>query len=352
LADQYPDLKAKLQEGSALFGTIDTYLIYRLTNRKVYATDNTNASRTLLYDIDALAWSNVLCEIFGLELKDLPEVYESSAVFGETDLGGVLDHPIPICGVMGDSQAALFAQRCFESGGAKVTFGTGSSILLNIGTEKRLSKQGSVTALAWVLDGIPTYAFEGIINYTGGTITWLRDQMELIGDPSETEMLAKSIVDSDGVYFIPAFVGLSAPYWRADARAAIVGMTPATTRAHIVRAAVESIGYIVTDVLKAMCEEAGVDLTVVYADGGAIRNAFLMQFVADLNQLKVRASLTPELSALGAVFCGYYGMKLINSIDEFIKFPFDFSEYRPLMSPDRADQLFSGWRVAVKQILS
>ena len=157
-----------------------------------------------------------------------------------------------------------------------------------------------MTALGWVLQGKPTYAFEGIINFTGATIAWMRDQMQLIANPAETETLARSVSDSDGVYFIPAFVGLSAPYWRADARAAILGMTPSTTRAHIVRAALESIGYIVTDVLKAMGEDAGVSLSIVHADGGATRNAFLMQFVADLTQLKVRAAQTPELSALGA----------------------------------------------------
>ena len=260
LLDARPDLRARLKDGSALFGTIDTYLIYRLTGGKVYATDHTNASRTLFYDIGKLAWSKELCEIFGLEFGALPDVRESSAWYGDTDLAGYLNRRIPICGVMGDSQAALFAQRCFTPGSAKVTFGTGSSVLLNIGHEKRLSAHGTLTALGWVLQGQPTYAFEGIINFTGATITWLRDQLQLIANPAETETLAQSVSDSDGVYFIPAFVGLSAPYWRADVRAAILGMTPSTTRAHVVRAALESIGYIVTDVLRAMGEDAEVRL--------------------------------------------------------------------------------------------
>ncbi len=255
LLDDRPDLRERLVNGSALFGTIDTYLIYRLTGCGVYATDHTNASRTLFYDIEKMAWSKELVDLFGINVIGLPDIRESSAWFGDTDLGGNLDRRIPICGVMGDSQAALFAQRCFSTGSAKVTFGTGSSILLNIGQEKRLSSKGTVTALAWVWQGQPTYAFEGIINYTGATITWLRDQLQLITNPAETEELALSVPDSGGIYFVPAFVGLSAPYWRSDARAAILGMSPSTTRAHIVRAALESIGYIVTDVLKAMSED-------------------------------------------------------------------------------------------------
>jgi glycerol kinase len=214
-----------------------------------------------------------------------------------------------------------------------------------------LSARGTVTALAWVLQGQPTYAFEGIINFTGATISWMRDQLHLIENPAETETLAQSVSDSDGVYFIPAFVGLSAPYWRADARAAILGMTPSTTRAHVVRAALESIGYIVTDVLKAMGEDAGVNLSMVHADGGAVRNAFLMQFVADMNQLKVRAAQTPELSALGAVFSGALGLKLYASLEDLQNLPAGYVEYRSSMSPARANDLFAGWQAAVQQVL-
>ena len=351
LLDARADLRIKIKDGSALFGTIDTYLIYRLTSGKVYATDHTNASRTLFYDIEKLGWSQDLCKVFGLDLGVLPDVRESTAWYGDTDLNGSLDRRIPICGVMGDSQAALFAQRCFKPGGAKVTFGTGSSILLNIGHEKRLSAQGTVTALGWVLQGQPTYAFEGIINFTGATISWMRDQLQLIENPNETETLARSVSGSDGVYFIPAFVGLSAPYWRADVRAAILGMSPSTTRAHIVRAALESIGYIVTDVLKAMGEDAGIKLSTVHADGGAVRNAFLMQFVADLNQLKVRAAQTPELSALGAVFNGCLGMQVHNSLEDLEKLPFGFVKYTASMEAGRAEELFAGWRSAVQQVL-
>jgi len=352
LLDARPDLRSRLKDGSALFGTIDTYLTYRLTGGNVYATDHTNASRTLFYDIGKLAWSQQLCNLFGLELGQLPEVRESTAWFGDTDLAGLLERRIPIYGVMGDSQAALFAQRCFAPGSAKVTFGTGSSVLLNIGQEKRLSASGTLTALGWVLNGQPTYAFEGIINYTGGTIAWLRDQVQMITNPAETETLAQSISDTDGVYFIPAFVGLSAPYWRADVRAAILGMTPSTTRAHIVRAALESIGYIVSDVLKAMGKDAGIELKTVYADGGAVNNAFLMQFVSDINQMNLLVSQLPELSALGAVFSGEWGQKICTSLTDFQHLPADIVEYTPKLDPNIADKLFTGWQAAVQQVLN
>lgn len=351
LLDNHPELRIRLKDGSALFGTIDTYLIHRLTDGKIYASDHTNASRTLFYDIGKLAWSQELCDVFGLEFGELPDVRESAAWYGDTDLGGCLNRRIPICGVMGDSQAALFAQRCFALGSAKVTFGTGSSILLNIGHEKRLSAHGTLTALGWVWQGQPVYAFEGIINFTGATIAWLRDQLQLISDPHETEILARAVADSDGVYFIPAFVGLSAPYWRADARAAILGMTPSTTRAHVVRAALESIGYIVTDVLKAMGDDAGIHLSTVYADGGAVRNAFLMQFVADMTQLKLLAAQTPELSALGAVFSAGLGLKIYASLEELQGLPSGFREYSASVPAAHANKLFSGWQAAVQQVL-
>jgi glycerol kinase len=347
-----PDLRDRLKEGSALFGTIDTYLIYRLTNCKVYATDHTNASRTLFYDIEKLSWSQALCDVFGVDFFLLPEVRESKAWFGDTDLVGFLNTRIPIYGVMGDSQAALFAQRCFELGSAKVTFGTGSSILLNIGHEKRLSDSGTVTALAWVMDGAPTYAFEGIINFTGATITWLRDQMQLITNVAETEALALSVPDNGGVHFIPAFVGLSAPYWRSDVKAAILGMTPSTTKAHIVRAALESIGFIVTDVINAMSKDSGVELKTVHGDGGAVSNSFLMQFISDLNQNTLLASQLPELSALGAVYSGALGLKIFATQSELAALPAEYTKFTPKLDIKTIDGLLENWHLAVNQILN
>lgn len=351
LLDNRPDLCLRIKDGSALFGTIDTYLIYRLTKGDVYATDHTNASRTLFYDIDKLNWNSELLDIFGIELGRLPDIRESAAWYGDTDLDGFLNRRIPICGVMGDSQAALFAQRCFAKGNAKVTFGTGSSVLFNIGHEKHLSPNGILTALGWVWNGQPTYALEGIINFTGATITWLRDQLKLISKPSETETLARSIPDCDGVYFIPAFVGLSAPYWRSDARAAIIGMSPSTTRAHVVRAALESIGFILTDVLRAMGSEAGISIKSIYADGGAVRNSYLMQFVADMNHIKVNAAITPELSALGAVFSGGLGLNIYSSLEDLQNLPSSFVTYNAQLEKKAVNKLYEGWQTAVNQVL-
>lgn len=349
--DHHPELKQKLDAGEALLGTIDSYLIYRLTGGHVFASDSTNACRTLLYDITRLHWSEELCEVFEVPLQALPEVRESSAVFGETDLGGLLKQVIPICGVMGDSQAALFAERCFAPGSAKVTFGTGSSVLLNIGKTMRLSPSGIVTTIGWVHQGIPTYAFEGIINFTGATIAWLRDQMQLIETPQETERLATAVADNGGVYLVPAFVGLSAPYWQPNAKGAIVGLTPASTKNHIVRAALESIAYQVKDVLDLMAADASVTLQHIHGDGGMVNNHFLMQFVADMTQFTVRASSLPELSALGAVMSGMLGMQFCDSLHDLENLPHQFEAYHPAMDKAQVEAHYAGWKAAVQQVL-
>lgn len=352
LLNERPDIRRQVEEGRALIGTIDAYLIYRLTGGRVFATDHTNASRTLLYDINHLGWDAELCRLFHIPIAALPEVRESRAVFGETNFDGLLPRPLPICGVIGDSQAALFAQRCFAPGNAKITFGTGSSILLTLGAEKKLSEHGIVTAIGWVLAGQPTYAFEGITNFTGATIQWLRDQLQLVHSAEETEALATSVADNGGVYLVPAFVGLSAPYWRPEARAGILGLTPATTRAHVVRAALESIAYIINDALQLMGREAGLNLSYIYADGGAVRNRFLMQFVADITQLTVRASNLPELSALGAVLFGALGLGVYGTLEDLRGLPSGYVTYTPVMDSAKVDALCAGWRRAVAQILS
>jgi glycerol kinase len=352
LLDERPDLRQKLTDGSALFGTIDAYLIYRLTGGKVHATDHTNASRTLLYDLNTLNWNSELFQIFGLPTQGMPEIRESCASFGQTDLEGFLPHPIPICGVMGDSQAALFAQRCFVPGSAKVTFGTGSSLLLNLGAQKVISTHGSVTAVAWVLNGKPTYALEGITNFTGATIAWLRDQLELIHDPVEAEALATAVADNGGVYLVPAFVGLSAPYWRPDVRAAITGLTPGSTKKHLVRAALESIAYIVNDALRQMEADGGLQLQVIHADGGPTRNQFLMQFVADITGHCVRASRLAELSALGATMMGMLGTGAAVNLEDLQRLLANFSEYTPQLKLTEVAALLAGWNKAVQQVLN
>ncbi|MCB9423382.1 MAG: glycerol kinase GlpK [Ardenticatenaceae bacterium] len=346
-----PDIAQKLDNGEALVGTIDAYLIYRLTNGRSFATDQTNASRTLLFDINTLAWDAELCQLFGVPLSTLPEVRDSDARFGETDMGGLLQRPLPIVGVMGDSQAALFAQRCFAPGSAKVTFGTGSSVLLNIGNKVAYSDKGIVTAVAWVIGGQPVYAFEGITNFTGATITWLRDQLKLIESVDETEALATAVPDNGGVYLVPAFVGLGAPYWRSDARAAVVGLSPASSKNHVVRAALEGIAFRINDVLALMAKEAAVDLQTVHADGGAVNNRFLMQFVADLTHLTMRASRLPELSALGAVLAGLIGTGVYADLNDIVRLPRETNDFLPVMPSAAAEKLYTGWQTAVQQVL-
>lgn len=351
LVRNVPEIREKLASGQALIGTIDAYLIYRLTKCRTFASDSTNASRTLLYDIGRLAWDETLCDLFEVPVGALPEVFDSAAKYGETDLGGILASPIPICGVMGDSQAALFAQRCFEPGMSKATFGTGTSLLLNIGAAPRLTESGAMTALAWVYEGRPTYSFEGLINYSAATIAWMRDQLELIDDVRETEALAAAAGDNGGVYLVPAFAGLSAPYWSSTARAAILGMTAHTTKRHVVRAALESISYQVRDALEMMKDDAGVALQRIQADGGATANRFLMQFTADMLGLEVRASNVPDLSPLGAALAGALGMGVYASLADLAGLTRESTVYRPQMAPSDALNLYEGWKAAVERVL-
>src|SRR5439155_14444042 len=282
--------------------------------------------------------------------------------------------PSPICGVMGDSQASLFAHRCFAPGSAKVTLGSGSSVLLNIGDKlkdegPRMKDEensdssfilppssldsGTVTTIAWTHDRKATYCFEGIINYSAATIAWLKDQLKLIADPAETEVAAASVADNGGVYLVPAFAGLSAPYWSPDARAAIVGMSAHSNRGHVIRAAPESIAYQIRDVLDMMRSQAGVDLKTIHADGGATRNRFLMQFIADITRLDVTAAPMPDCSPLGAAMAGALGMGVYKSLEELGNLPRgDAVTYKPSMPLDQADKCHAGWKRAVNQVLA
>jgi glycerol kinase len=346
-----PAIAAKLRSGEAVVGTIDAYLVHRLTGGSVFATDFTNASRTLLFDIGKLRWDAGLCRLFGVPMGALPEVRESCASFGETDAGGILPRPVPIVGVMGDSQASLFAQRCFLPGMAKATFGTGTSVLLNIGGRFRVSRKGAVTALAWVWRGRPTYAFEGLINFSAATIEWLKDRLGLIRSAAEVEALARSIPDNGGVYLVPAFAGLSAPYWSPDARAALVGMTAFTQREHVVRAALESIAYQIRDVLDMMRGDAKVRLATLYCDGGPTRNQFLMQFTADLTRTGLKVSEVAESSAWGAAMNGLLGLGLCETLFHLTRLPHDARSFQPGMKPSQVKQLHDGWLAAVRRVL-
>jgi glycerol kinase len=351
LIDEKPGIAAKLKRGDAVIGTVDTYLIHRLTGGNVFATDFTNASRTLLFDIGRLRWDKKLCEMFNVPPDALPEVRESHAHFGETDAGGILPKAVPITGVMGDSQAALFAQQCFQPGMAKATFGTGTSVLLNIGGTFQPSKNGAVTALAWVWRGKPTYAFEGLINCSAAVIAWLQHQLGLIQNASEVEQLALSVKNNGGVYFVPAFAGLSAPHWSPEARAAIVGMTAHASKAHIVRAALESIAYQIRDVLEMMRGDAKLKLQVLHADGGPTKNKFLMQFTADLTRTELKVSEVTENSAWGAAMNGLLGLGSYSSAADFAALPRKQTIFRPQMKTADAKKLHDGWLTAVKRVL-
>ncbi|HEX3628772.1 MAG TPA: glycerol kinase GlpK [Verrucomicrobiae bacterium] len=351
LVENTPAIAAGLKNGTAVIGTIDTFLIHRLTGGKVFATDFTNASRTLLFDIGKLRWNEALCKLFRVPIRALPEVRESSAQFGETDVDGILPATTPIVGVMGDSQASLFAQKCFSPGMAKATFGTGTSVLLNIGEKVHFSKLGAVTALAWVLKGKPTYAFEGIINFSAATIEWLKNQLGLIQNSAEVERLAAGVADNGGVYFVPAFAGLSAPYWSPDARAAILGMTAHTSKAHIARAAEESIAYQVRDVLDMMRAESKIKLRNLHADGGPTRDKFLMQLTADITRAEIKIADVAESSAWGAAMNGLIGLQIHKSPADFIKLPHHQKSFRPRMNSKLVERNYGQWRQAVKRVL-
>jgi glycerol kinase len=346
-----PEIARKLVEGEALIGTIDTYLIYRLTGGKTFATDHTNASRTLLFDITRLQWDHDLCKTFAVPVRALAEVRDSTATFGETTLDGLLRRPLRICGVMGDSQASLFAHRCFAPGMAKVTVGTGSSVLLNLGPQLRYGGDGACSTVAWTHSGRANYSFEGIINYSAATIAWLKDQLGLIQSIDECEAAAAAVEDNGGVYLVPAFAGLSAPYWSPDARAAIVGLTAHSNRNHIIRAALESIAYQLRDVLDSMKSRAGVELRTINADGGATRNAFLMQFIADVTALEVTVAQMPDCSSLGAAMAGAMGMGAYTSFDQLAALPRKVVTYRPRMAAEQVDKLLAAWKRAVAQVL-
>jgi glycerol kinase len=351
LFHELPEIRRQVERGDALVGTIDTYLIYRLTGGEVFATDSTNASRTLLFDIGSLRWDEELCNRFDVPMQALAEVRESFEDFGQTDAAGSFSEKLPICGVMGDSQASLFAQRCFEPGLAKATFGSGTSVLMNTGDQREATNQGTVVALAWVRQGRPVYALEGLINYSSATIDWLKNQLGMVADASETASLASSLKDTDGVYLVPAFAGLSAPYWKPDARAAIVGMTSHTRREHIIRAALEAIAYQIRDVLEMMKLESGVATSVLYVDGGATRNEFLMQFTADITGVELVVAEVAESSARGAAMAAMVGRGVVNSLADLAKRRCDVTTYRPTMDRVMADQLYSGWQQAVQRVL-
>ncbi len=302
LYENVPAVKQAIDKGEAYFGTIDSWLLYKFTNGKSYYTDHTNASRTLFFNIDTLDWDAELLRSFNLHKLNLPTCAPSSYLFGETDLLGVLKEPIPITGMIGDSHAAAFGQTCFEPGSAKATLGTGCSVMMNIGNKPKASAAGMVTTICWSTEQQVFYALEGVIVTCGATIEWLKQSWELFHDSRQTEEMATAVEDNQGVYLIPAFSGLGAPYWEMNRKASIHGLTFATTKNHLVRAALESIPYQIKDVIGAMETDAGLLLNQLMVDGGITGNRFVVQFLSNQLNRKVVTSGFPEVSALGAAY--------------------------------------------------
>jgi glycerol kinase len=351
LVREHPTLAERLVRGDALIGTIDTYLIYKMTRGEVFATDHTNASRTLLYDIHRREWDHELCSWWQVPRDALADVRDCDAQFGSTTLEGLLPRAVPICGVMGDSQAALFAHRCFETGSAKATFGSGCSVLLNVGATIPPSRSGAVTALAWVQRGRATYALEGIVNCSAASLTWLRDQLGIIANIDEADAAALQAGEEQGVYLVPAFSGLGAPYWRDEARAAIVGLSAYSHRYHIIRAALEAIAYQVRDVLEMLQSEAAVRVHRLRCDGGPTRSDWLMQFTADLLGVELRLPQQPDCSALGAAMMGTLGAGWYSSPAALPELPQEEKTYRRKVSAEQANVRYRGWQHAVQQVL-
>lgn len=302
--------------GELLLGTMESWLIWKLTRWQVHACDYTNASRTLLFNIHTLGWDSELLDIFGIPASMLPKALPSDSVFGETDIEGLFKTPITIAGAIGDSHGALVGQMCFKSGMGKATYGTGSSVMVNIGTEPLTPPAGLVTSVGFAALGKVHYAFEGNIHCTGATIKWLTDKLGLIGSPSEVEKFALSVPDTGGVYFVPAFAGLGAPWWNSRAKAAIVGMTLATGKGHVCRAALDAIAYQIKDLVGTMTGENGVSLSELRVDGGPTKNNYLMQFQADMLNVPVNRADIEEASAYGAVLMNCLARGVWKSLDE------------------------------------
>ncbi len=341
--------KEKAEKKEICHGTVDSWLVYKLTGGRSYKTDYSNASRTQLFNIFELRWDEDICKLFGIDPANLAEVVDSDSNFGETDFEGLFQKPIPIHGVLGDSHGSLFGQGCLKSGMIKSTYGTGSSIMMNIGEKPVLSTHGVVTSLAWSMGGKVNYVLEGNLNYTGATITWLKDDLKLIDSPAETEKLAEEAVSDDSLYLIPAFSGLGAPYWDSHASAAIVGMTRTTGKAEVVRAGVECIAYQITDIVKAMSEDAGVTVSELRVDGGPTRNAYLMQFQSDIAEANVQVPDSEELSGIGPAYAA--GLAL-GVWDERIFEKLKRVKYEPKMDRELRDSKYQGWLSAVNRVLT
>ncbi len=348
LLDNIDGLRDRAERGELAFGTIDSYLINRLTGGQVHITDYSNASRTMLFNINTLDWDDDLLQEFGIPRAMLPEVRSSSEVYGHTD-PRLFGAEIPIAGAAGDQQAATFGQACFETGMAKQTYGTGSFMLMNIGQKPVRSESGLLTTIAWGLDGAPTYALEGAIFVTGAAVQWLRDGLQMIRSAEETEPLASSIDSTGGVYLVPAFAGLGAPYWDPYARGVLVGLTRGTGRAEIARATLESAAYQTRDVLEAMQQDSGIDFRELRVDGGMVVNDFLMQFQADIIGRPVERPAVPETTALGAAYLAGLAVGFWKDQDDIRKNWRLDRRFEPAMPSTQRNGLYRNWQRAVER---
>lgn len=347
LLDNAIGARERAEKGKLLFGTVDSWIIWKLTGGKVHVTDYSNASRTMLFNIHTLKWDEEILRVLKIPQQILPEVKPSSHVYGYTD-SKLFGREVPIAGAGGDQQCALFGQTCFERGEVKNTYGTGGFMLMNTGTAPVNSHNGLVTTIAWGVDDKVEYALEGSIFVAGAAVQWLRDELGLIRDAAESEVLAKSVPDANGCYVVPAFVGLGAPYWDQYARGAIVGLTRGVNRNHIVRATLESIAYQVNDVLMAMQEDSGMPITSLRVDGGACDNDFLMQFQADILNTSVVRPYCIETTAMGAAYLAGLAVGYWRSKEEILANHVIAAEFKPQMGQAKRESLLQGWHNAVK----
>lgn len=353
LLENVEGLRERANKGEVLFGTIDSWLIWNLSGGRFHQTDMTNASRTLLYNIHELKWDEEILNYLNIPLSMLPDVHPSAFRFGEV-AAGLLDTdspPIPIAGVAGDQQAALFGQSCFQKGNLKVTYGTGAFLLINTGTEPVDSQNGLLTTIAWGYNNKVEYAIEGSTFIAGAAVQWLRDEMKIVSNAAETEQMALSVPDNGGVYIVPAFVGLGAPYWDSTARGAVFGLTRGSNRNHLVRAALESIAYQVRDVLEAMKQDTGLDFDEIKVDGGAVANNFLMQFQADMMGTSVVRPKVIETTALGSCFLAGLTVDYWNSQKEIAAMWQTDRVFKPRLEEQAREKQYMDWKKAVSRAL-
>lgn len=352
ILDHVPGARERARAGELLFGTVDTWLIYNLTRGQVHATDYSNASRTMLFNIHDLTWDEEILELLDIPRQMLPIVRPSSDLYGVTDPGTFGGAQIPIAGAAGDQQAALFGQCCFEVGMAKNTYGTGCFLLMNTGAEAVRSEHGLLTTIAWGLNGQITYALEGSVFMGGASVQWLRDELRIIDSAQESEALAASVPNTNGVYVVPAFTGLGAPYWDMYARGLIIGLTRGVRKEHLIRATLESIAYQSRDVLVAMEQDAGIDVQVLKVDGGASRNQFLMQFQADIMDVAVVRPQVTESTALGAAFLAGLATGFYDSVEALQAKPKAERTFQPTWTGERIERKYKRWQEAVKRSMN